>query len=124
MSAQLYQEALENKSSYERKFKHVGGSISFEHCLAEDYEVEPTDKLFYFFNPFSIQIFMNVVDNILRSFERQKRTVDIVLYYPTADYIEFLESGTPFELIKEVRVPGLSEENDNERFLVFQLEFS
>lgn len=124
MSAQLYQEALGNQLSYERNLKQVGSSIRFEHCLAEDYEVERTDNLFYFFNPFSIQIFMNVVDNILRSVERQKRTVDVVLYYPTADYIQFLETGTPFELLKEVRVPGLSEQNDNERFLVFRLELS
>jgi len=121
MSAQLYQEALENQASYREKFKQINGAIRFDCCLAQDYEVEPTDNHFYFFNPFSIQIFMKVVDLILGSVERHKRIVDIVLYYPTVEYIQFLETGTPFELLKEVKVPGLYEQNDNERFVIFRL---
>lgn len=121
MSAQLYQEALENQLGYREKSRRMGGAIRFECCLAEDYEVESTDNRFYFFNPFSIQIFMKVIHNILRSVERQERTIDVILYYPTAAYIQFLETGTPFELLKEVKVPGLYEQNENERFLVFRL---
>lgn len=121
MSAQLYQEAMENQASYKEKSRRIGGAIRFECCLAEDYEVESTDNRFYFFNPFSIQIFMKVIYHILRSVEQLKRTVDIVLYYPTVDYIQFLETGTPLELLKEVKVYGLYEQNDNERFLVFRL---
>lgn len=120
MSAQLYQEALENLASYRQKAKRVGGSIRFECCLVEDYVVESKDNRFYFFNPFSIQIFRKVVDNILCSVEQQKRAVDVILYYPTAEYIDFLEERTPFELLKEVRVPGLYEQNNNERFLIFR----
>lgn len=122
MSTQLYQEALENQASYREKFKQVDGAIRFDCCLAQDYEVEPADNHFYFFNPFSIQIFMKVVDLILRSVEQHKRTVDIVLYYPTAAYSQFLETSTPFELLKEVKVPELYEQNDNERFVVFRLD--
>lgn len=122
MSAQLYQEALENWASYREKFKQVDGAIRFDCCLAQDYEVERTDNRFYFFNPFSIQIFMKVVDLILYSAEEHKRTVDIILYYPTAEYSQFLETGTPFELLKEVKVPVLYEQNDNERFVVFRLD--
>lgn len=121
MSGQLYQEALENQENYMRKMRKMDHLIRFECCLAEEYEVDVADNRFYFFNPFSIQIFMKVIDNILRSVEQQKRSVDIILYYPTADYSEFLETDTPFELLQEVRVPGLYEQNDNERFLVFRL---
>ncbi|WP_342513794.1 SAM-dependent methyltransferase [Sporosarcina sp. FSL K6-1522] len=121
MSGQLYQEALENQESYMRKRREMDSFIRFECCLAEDYEVDMSDNRFYFFNPFSIQIFMKVIDNILLSVEQHKRPVDIILYYPTTDYSEFLETGTPFELLQEVRVPGLYEQNDNERFLVYRL---
>ncbi|MEK5039734.1 class I SAM-dependent methyltransferase [Sporosarcina sp. FSL K6-3457] len=121
MSVQLYQEALENQASYREKTRGSNDTVRFECCLAEDYKVESTDNRFYFFNPFSIQIFRKVIDTILRSVEKQKRAVDIVLYYPTADYIQFLENRTPFELLKEVKVPGLYDRNDNERFLVFRL---
>ncbi|WP_318616595.1 class I SAM-dependent methyltransferase [Sporosarcina sp. YIM B06819] len=122
MSAQLYQESLENQASYKEKLSQISGAIRFDCCLAQDYAVELTDNRFYFFNPFSIQIFRKVIDTILRSVEKKKRTVDVVFYYPTAAYIEFIETETPFELIKEVKVPGLYEQNDNERFLVFRLE--
>ncbi|WP_203248326.1 class I SAM-dependent methyltransferase [Sporosarcina beigongshangi] len=121
MSAQLYQEALENQLSYRGKSKQMGGTISFECCLAEDYEVAVTDNYFYFFNPFSVQIFMKVIARILRSVEQQKRTVDIILYYPTIEYSQFLETVTPFVSLLEVKIPGLYEQNDNERFLVFRL---
>lgn len=121
MNGQLYQEALENQASYRQKVKQTTGTIRFNCCLAEEYEVEPEDTRFYFFNPFSIQIFMRVIDNILRSIEHQQRSVDVILYYPTAEYIEFLDMNTPFELLKEVKVPELDEANDNERFLIYRL---
>ena len=120
MSAQLYQEALENQVSYMKKIKRTSAFIRFERCLAEEYEVEEEDNRFYFFNPFSIQIFIKVIDNILRSVEQHKRSVDIILYYPTSDYIEFLETNTPFELIKGVKVSSMHEKDPNELFLVFR----
>jgi len=121
MSGSLYMDALQNLESYNKKAKYINGSIQFECCLAEEYEISPEQTHFYFFNPFSIQIFMNVVGNILQSVEKQQRIVDIVLYYPTADYIQYLETSTAFELLKEVKIPGLYEQNDNERFLIFRL---
>jgi SAM-dependent methyltransferase len=120
MSGQLYLDALENQSSYMEKVKKMSGFIRFERGLAEDYIIEETENRFYFFNPFSIQIFMKVIDNILQSVEKQKRSVDIILYYPTNDYIQFLENSTLFELLKEIHVPGMYERNENERFLIFR----
>ncbi len=121
MSGQLYQEALENQASYLRKAKRKNGTIRFEHCLAEQYKVEAGDNRFYFFNPFSLQIFTKVIHSILQSVEQHSRSVDLILYYPTSEYIEFLDAHTPFELVKGVTVPGSYEENNNEIFLVFRL---
>ncbi|MGG3448344.1 class I SAM-dependent methyltransferase [Domibacillus aminovorans] len=121
MNGHLYQEALENQASYMQKMKKAGGSVHFERGLAEEYEVEQADNRFYFFNPFSIQIFMKVVDNILRSVEQQNRSVDLILYYPTTEYVHFLETSTAFALFKEVMVSDLYEQNENERFLIFRL---
>ncbi|KMY55821.1 SAM-dependent methyltransferase [Bacillus sp. FJAT-27231] len=122
VNGQLYQEAIENLAEYMKKKKSPVRSIRFECCAAEDYKIGKEDNRFYFFNPFSIQIFMKVVHNIMSSVEEQQRSVDIVLYYPTAEYIQFLEMYTPFQLLKEVKVPGLYEKNDNERFLIFRHE--
>lgn len=121
MNGRLYQDACNNLNSYLNNAKQSSHGIEFENCLAQDYVVKPEDNRFYFFNPFSTQIFMKVVDNILRSVEWHKRTIDLILYYPTTDYIQFLETRTNFEFMKEVKVQGLYEHNENERFLIFRL---
>ena len=122
MSVQLYQEAMENLARYMERAKKSRASIQFEHIFAEGYDIEKEDNRFYFFNPFSLQIFQKVIDNILRSVEDFPRSVDVILYYPTTEYSHFLEIQTVFELCKEIRLPGLYEENNNERFLIYRLD--
>jgi hypothetical protein len=59
----------------------------------------------------------------LVSVEKYKREVDVILYYPSEDYIYYLENNTLFELIKEIQLPGLYENNTNERFLIYRLAY-
>jgi SAM-dependent methyltransferase len=122
MNEKLYEEALENKANYLIKAKNKG-EIQFQCCLAEKYEINPLDNRFYFFNPFTIPIFWKIINNILVSVEKFKREVDVILYYPSEDYIYYLENHTLFELIKEVQLPGLYENNANERFLIYRLAY-
>lgn len=122
MSGQLFQEAMDNLSRYMEREKQSRASLRFEHCLAEEYEIESTENVFYFFNPFSLPIFQKVISNILQSVEKHSRSVDVILYYPTPEYIQFLEERTAFKLLKEVRVSELYEQNSNERFMVFRYE--
>lgn len=121
MNGQLYQDAIENLVHYRRKNKRSGGAIRFERCYAEAYKIGAGENRFYFFNPFSIQIFMKVIGNILLSVEHNERVVDVILYYPTSEYVQFMEHQTPFTLWKEVRVRQLYEKNENERFLIYRL---
>jgi SAM-dependent methyltransferase len=122
MNEKLYEEALENKANYLLKAKNKG-KIQFQCCLAEKYEISPLDNRFYFFNPFTIPIFWKIINNILVSVEECKREVDVILYYPSEDYIYYLENHTLFELIKEIQLPGLFEYNANERFLIYRLAY-
>lgn len=121
MNEHLHKKTKENKKKY---LKHASkkGDILLECCLAEEYEVKETDNVFYFFNPFSIQIFMKVINNILKSVEQHPREIDIILYYPSSVYIQYLERSTSFKLLQEVQVPGLYKINENERFLIYRLE--
>jgi SAM-dependent methyltransferase len=122
MNEKLYEEAIENKENYLIKAKNKG-EIQFQCCLAEKYEINPLDNTFYFFNPFTIPIFWKIINNILVSVEKFKREVDVILYYPSEDYIYYLENHTSFELIKEIQLPGLYENNANERFLIYRLAY-
>jgi len=121
MDETFYQAALTNRDSYVRKTKNRPDKVQFHCCLAEDYQIDAKDNRFYFFNPFSIQIFRGVIQHILLSVEEFRREVDLILYYPSEDYIYYLEKDTPFECIQEIYLPFLSEHNPNERFLIYRL---
>lgn len=121
MNEMFYKEAMENLERYAKKSRNSKDKIQFQCCLAQEYEIDPRDNRFYFFNPFSVQVFMNVINNILLSVEEVEREIEIILYYPSEDYIFFLENQTAFEMKEEVRLPGVYERNGNERFLVYGL---
>ncbi|PEZ06186.1 SAM-dependent methyltransferase [Bacillus sp. AFS018417] len=123
MNETFYQEAMDNRDSYLKKAKKSKDKIHFHCCLAQEYEIDPLDNKFYFFNPFSVQVFMNVINNILLSVEEVEREIELVLYYPSEDYIYFLDNQTSFELKEEVILPGLYERNSNERFLIYRLAY-
>src|SRR5699024_4396636 len=91
-----FEEALSNEMSYSRKMNHIVEPIYFEYGLAEQYEVQEDDNCFFFFNPFSATIFKKVVNNILESININKRSVDIILYYPLNSYKRILKN-TPFQ---------------------------
>lgn len=124
MNEEFYQEAIENQNSYLKKTKTIDSPIHFYCCLAEDYQVDQLDNRFYFFNPFSIQIFMKTINNILLSVEKFQRNIELILYYPSEDYIYYLENDTSFDLKKEITLPYFYEHNSNERFLIYQLTVS
>lgn len=121
MNEAFFQKAIENRISYRQKKNSRGENIHFYCCLAEEYRINLADNRFYFFNPFSIQIFRKVMNNILLSTEKSQREIELILYYPSEDYIYFLEKDTSFELKQEVILPSLYEKNPNERFLIYRL---
>lgn len=121
MNELFYKEALANLDRYARHARVGTGQIQFHCCLAELYEVMPQDNKFYFFNPFSVQIFMRVMNQILDSIDQYPRAAEIILYYPSDDYIYYLDNRTPFEFKMEVVLPELYERDPRERFVVYQL---
>ncbi|WP_419882920.1 SAM-dependent methyltransferase [Peribacillus sp. B-H-3] len=123
MDENFYREALENRKSYQKKNRHAPERIQFQCTLAQNYEIHPADNVFYFFNPFSVQIFMGVVKNILQSVEENKREIELILYYGSEDYTFFLENQTAFELREQVLLPGLYESNPFEKFLIYRLAY-
>lgn len=112
------EEAEKNKKNYYKKCKN--SNISFYNSFAEKYEIEDNINKFYFFNPFSLQIFSKVIQNIFKSLEKSPRNIDIIMYYPSQDYIYYIENSTAFILLKEIRIPDLYENNENERILIYR----
>jgi len=123
MNKQLYKKTIKNKMNYLINTKRNGDSIQVKCCLAEAYKVRGDDNKFYFFNPFSVQIFKNVIRNILVSVEQQPREVDVILYYPPQEYIDYLQTESRLKLVQEIKVPKLYNLNQNERFLIYRIQF-
>ncbi|GGE79274.1 SAM-dependent methyltransferase [Priestia taiwanensis] len=123
MNDDYYCDAIENKKRYAKKVAKGTDNIHFYHGYAEDYVIQPSDNKFYFFNPFSINIFRKITANILCSVEEVARDVELIFYYPSEEYIFYLENSTPFEYKQEIILPGLYKNNDSERFVVYRLTY-
>lgn len=121
MDQYLYERAIQNKNKYLQKGKRAKAPIHLVKGFAEEYSIKDTENKFYFFNPFSVRILKKVLQNILKSVEKNERTVDLIFYYPQKKYIEYLAQHTPFQLVQEIRIPSLSHINDEERFLIYRL---
>ncbi|MEG1312510.1 MAG: methyltransferase [Romboutsia sp.] len=123
MNEIFYHEALENKANYLKRNKKSLDKVNFECCFAQDYKIQSYDNKFYFFNPFSIQIFTKVIENILISFENNPRKMEIILYYPSDDYIYYLEYLSPFMLSKDIILPKAYKKDERERFVIYKLDY-
>ncbi|WP_152658372.1 methyltransferase [Oceanobacillus sp. CFH 90083] len=121
MDPRFFSDAQQNLQAYKQLIRSENnqGTIQFICGLAEEYEITAQDNRFYFFNPFSIQIFKHIVSNILKSVEDAPREVDIILYYPHETYIQFLEYDSPFALWMEIKLKAYWL-NPDERLLVYR----
>lgn len=115
MNEVFYNEAMMNLANYSR---YRNERIRFYCCLAEEFAILPSHTRFYFFNPFHVQIFRKVVNRILESIEAYSRSIEIILYYPSEDYIFYLEHETAFELKQEIIV---RDQDPFDRFLIYSL---
>lgn len=94
-----------NLLDYENEFQEKKPKISILEIKAEDYLVKKTDDIFYFFNPFTVKIFEEVVREIENSLALYPRVVDIILFYPNVTYTHFLEKKSSFHLVQTIKNP-------------------
>lgn len=64
---------------------------------------------------------MKIIGNIQRSYEQAPRELELLLYYPSEDYILFLDQQTPFECVQEISLDELYRDDPQERFLIYRL---
>ena len=124
MDENYYKDCLKNKETYLTSHNTKASDIDFVCCYAQDYKIKHDENKFYFFNPFSIQIFRKIVKNILTSLEEHPRKVQLILYYPSEDYIYYLDNNTSFSLVDEIYLNEMYLRDVNERFLIYELDYS
>ena len=119
MDQKFFVEAEHNKERYLKKCGKKQASIEFHHMIAEQYEIKKQDQVFFFFNPFSVHVFREFVQQIYTSHEQYPRIIDIVLYYPPPDYLDYLHQDLALEYYIDIKLRH--EKNENERIVVFRL---
>lgn len=119
----FFEECLSNKKSYLSNSKSKEDKIQFLNCFAERYKIQKNDNKFYFFNPFSEQIFIKVVGNILDSLLEYERQVNIILYYPSEDYLYYLDNYTIFSLKQEIKIPKKYDKDPREKIVIYELSY-
>lgn len=122
MDTQFIQIAKRNLSGYIKSRQAGLRKIQFYEGFAQDYIVRANENIFYFFHPFSVQIFIKVVSRILDSLATHPRNVDIILYYPSVDYCEFLERYTFFTRVQEISADYAVHTDAPEYFYVYHTE--
>lgn len=121
MNNNYFNACINNKKNYLKSYSKQKNKIEFLNQFAEEYTVSSSDNKFYFFNPFSLQIFMKVIKNILLSIEKHPRDIELILYYPSDDYIYYLENYTGFSLTQEITIPNLILIDKRQKFLIYKL---
>lgn len=116
-----YHDLINNLHSYLEAQSRHKSPIRFNQEYAEEYQILPAQNLFYFFNPFSIKVFVQVVRNIEQSLFEHPRAVDLILYYPMPDFQQFMETKTIFDRKGSIHLDMLDDEY--EKFIVYSYEF-
>lgn len=112
-------EAIANKANYKHQFQlERKGRLRFDFGLAEQYPISKKKNCFYFFNPFSYSIYCAVFKNITRSYQKQPRPMDIIIYYPMPEVIDYLHRKTPFKLHK--KIPAFNAHGKHGMFKIFR----
>lgn len=112
----IYRQAVENQ-----KRSGVNEGVSFICANAESYPIGQED-CFYFFNPFSIEIFRSVIGEIITSYYRNPRKLRLFFYYPNDDYISYLMTAYELMFLDEIDCRDLFEGQDpRERILIFEI---
>ena len=102
-------------------FVQEDADIRFILDTADHYEPEDDITTISCFNPFSPDVFRQVLSQITRSFERRPRVLTLILYYPEDDTIFYIEHHTAFVLMDEIAASDAIKKDRRERFVIYQL---
>lgn len=95
--------------------------VEFTCVGAENYEIVDAD-VFYFFNPFSVEILQSVIGKIKKSYYAVPREMKLFFYYPSDEYISFLMTVPELCFLDEIDCGDLFEENvDREKIMIFEV---
>jgi SAM-dependent methyltransferase len=115
---ELYENALDNRAYYNTRFRDSLERIEILHGKAEEYEVKREDTVFYFFNPFEINIFEQVIEHVMENVAQYPRRIFVMMYYPKEEYRSCMRYKG-FKLYKIVKLPTYEMDYD-EKVVIYE----
>ena len=114
----IYQSVTENQKTAVSSAK-----TEFMLARAEGYEVSEEVNRCYFFNPFSVELLQEVMEKIKASYEKMPRELLLFFYYPSKEYLSYLETVDELEFYDEISCIDLFEgEDQRERIVIFSMK--
>ena len=113
----LYNSALKNSQ------KAISSTrVSFVNCDARDYVVDFDVTGAYFFNPFNVEVLECVINNLRRSKNENDREIKLFFYYPSKEYLKYLNNQSDITFIENILCMDQFEEyDDRESIAIFKL---
>ena len=113
----LYNSALKNIQT-----AISSARVSFVNCDARDYVVDFDVTGAYFFNPFNVEVLECVINNLRRSKNENDREIKLFFYYPSKEYLKYLNSQSDITFITQLDcMDQFLEYDDRESIAVFKL---
>lgn len=116
----VYKKLSDNAEYYHVRFREQRRKFSLLNMKAEDYLIEPTDNVFYFFNPFSMDVLESIIEKIIESVRLYSRKATLILYYCTYDIMRTFRKY-PFVLHSIIKLPAYVLDPD-EKAYIYTLE--
>lgn len=114
---------LFNRSLDNHKSALTSSKVHFVNCCASKYSVGIEITGAYFFNPFSIHILKQVLDNIRTSISNCKRDFNLFFYYPSQDYLNLLDNMNDLIHVEDIDCSSLFKHNDTrERIAIYKIK--
>ena len=113
----LYNSALKNSQT-----ALSSARVSFVNCDARDYVIDSDITGAYFFNPFNVEVLECVINNLRRSKNENDREIKLFFYYPSKEYLEYLNSQSDITFITQLDcMDQFDEYNERECIAIFKL---
>ena len=115
----LYKAAIENKNRC-----ISSNRVEFICKNASEYEIDEDVNGAYFFNPFNVDVLNDVINNIKKSLLINKREFKLFFYYPSKDYLEFLNNKSDIVFVGDIEFYDLFDEYDSREVIkIYKIEF-
>lgn len=117
-----YNERLFRRATTNQETARSRARVEFVLTNAKDYIIPNNATALYFFNPFNVSILMEVINNLRNSIRINKRNVLLFFYYPSDNYLEYLEREIDIVHIEDLDCKELFSGNDNrERIAIYKI---